>query len=107
MYIVGPTGLSCWLSTSSVSSGSSEYSRCVRLSGIRCTDRVGLTDVSDVGNGMGRTSQDPRIIGNAVPRDINNSKDEILPGNARRAILEKKKAERPNPDRTRPVAVPL
>jgi hypothetical protein len=44
-------------------------------------------------------------MGSDVPRERSSRKDETLSANAICAIMEKKNADRPNPDITRPVEV--
>ena len=43
------------------------------------------------------------IIGMDVPRAKTRKKDDVSPGKNRCAMLEKKKADRPKPEMTRPV----
>ena len=55
---------------------------------------------------MGRTRKKPRTIGSDVPNARRRRKDEVLPAYAMCDNVENRKAERPNPDNTTPVADP-
>jgi hypothetical protein len=57
------------------------------------------------GSGIGRTRKKPSIIGNDVPSARTRRKDEVLPANKACDNVEKKNAERPKPDNTKPVVV--
>ena len=57
------------------------------------------------GSGMGRTRKMPMIIGKAVPSASMRRNVEVSPGKNTWERVEKRKAERPNPERTRPTVV--
>jgi hypothetical protein len=62
-------------------------------------------DELDGGKGIGRTRKNPNIIGSAVPSERMSKKWDASPGKNIREIVEKRKAERPKPERTRPTVV--
>jgi len=47
----------------------------------------------------------PTITGKDVPSARNRSKDEVSPGKSQWARVEKKKADSPKPERTKPTVV--
>lgn len=49
----------------------------------------------------------PRIIGEAVPTAKRKRKDDVFPAKNEREMVENRKAERPNPEITSPVVMPL
>lgn len=51
------------------------------------------------------TMKNPRDIGMLVPKARTKRKVEVFPGKTVCAMVEKKNAERPNPDTTSPVTV--
>ena len=61
----------------------------------------------DVGSGIGRMKNHPKIIGNEVPIAKTRRKSEVFPGKTECAIVENKKAESPKPDNTNPVKLVL
>ena len=63
--------------------------------------------LSWAGSGIGRTRKNPIIIGNEVPKANTSRKEEVFPRNMVWDMVEKKKADRPKPDRTIPVVVAL
>lgn len=64
-------------------------------------------DNSEAGSGMGRMKKNPRIMGNAVPKERSKRNADVSPANAKWAIVENRNADRPNPDNTIPVVVAL
>ena len=66
-------------------------------------DILGALDL--VGRGTGLTMNRPISIGVAVPMARVSSKADVFPGKSVCASREKKKAESPKPDMTRPVVV--
>jgi len=54
------------------------------------------------GRGIIRTKKNPKIIGIAVPSASTSRKSDVLPGKSVCEIDEKKNAESPKPDMTRP-----
>ena len=53
---------------------------------------------------MGRTRRKPRIIGSAVPIASRSRKDDVLPAKNAWEMVENKKADRPKPEITSPLA---
>ena len=49
--------------------------------------------------------KNPIIMGTAVPTERRSRKDDVFPAKKRRESVENRKAERPKPEMTRPVAV--
>jgi len=49
--------------------------------------------------------KNPRITGSDVPRERKSRKDEVFPGKNQCDRLEKKNAESPKPERTKPTVV--
>jgi hypothetical protein len=47
----------------------------------------------------------PMMMGREVPSDRKRRKDEVLSGKNQRARAEKKKADKPNPESTKPTVV--
>lgn len=56
---------------------------------------------------MGRTRNKPRIMGAAVPTARIKRNADVFPAKNERDIVEKRNAERPKPDMTIPVVIPL
>jgi len=54
------------------------------------------------GRGIIRTKKNPKIMGIDVPSPSTSRKSDVLPGKSVCEIDEKKNAESPNPDMTRP-----
>jgi len=56
------------------------------------------------GRGMGRTRKKPRIIGSAVPIANRSRKDDVSPAKNTWEMVENRKADRPRPEITSPLA---
>ena len=54
---------------------------------------------------MGRMRKNPIIMGMVVPTERRRRNEDVFPGKNQRERFEKRKAERPKPDMTRPAAV--
>jgi hypothetical protein len=54
---------------------------------------------------MTRTKKNPKTIGIAVPRQRTSRKSDVLPGKRMCEMDEKKNAESPKPDMTRPTVM--
>ena len=64
---------------------------------------MALPTASSSGRGIGRTKKKPIIIGSEVPKDKSKRNSDVSPGYAMCAMVENKNADKPKPERTRPV----
>jgi hypothetical protein len=57
------------------------------------------------GRGIRRTKKKPKIIGIEVPSPSTSKKSDVLPGKSMCEMEEKKNADSPKPDMTRPTGI--
>lgn len=67
----------------------------------------GISRATWSGYGQGRIKNQPSAMGVGVPSARVSKKPEVFPGKNVRAIVEKRKADSPNPEMTIPVIVDL